>query len=389
MEEAVIVDAVRTPFGSYNGSLRDTHPQDLAAAPLNALQSRNEFDPEVVDDVMYGCVKPVFEQGSTIGRIAPMVAGWGEGIPGIQLDRRCGSGQEAVNLAAATIRGGFHDVVIAGGVEHMTRIPMDSNRTGSTPEEDMTETYFEHFDEMVHQGESAERIAEKWDFGRRELDEIAAESHRRWKVAAEEGRYDSQIIPVETELDSENIVLQQDEHPRPDTTVEKLSGLDLAFRENGNGMIHAGNASGIVDGASALLLASKSTAKAHGWEPVARVVQSAVVGVDPVMMLEGPIPATEDVLEKAGLSISDIDLFEVNEAFASVIQAWLTETNAPWEKTNVNGGAIAHGHPLGATGAALLTKLVHELERTGTKRGLSTMCIGMGQGIATIVERVR
>ena len=390
MTEAVIVDAVRTPFGKRDGSFRDTHPQDLAAAPLEALRERNGFDPEAIEDVMYGCVKPVFEQGSNIGRIAPMVAGWGDGVPGFQLDRMCGSGQQTVNLAAANVRADFHDVVVAGGVEHMTRVPMSSNRSGdaATAEPDMTDTYFEHYDELVHQGESAERVAEEWGFGRREVDEIAVDSQRRWGKANEEGRFDSQLVPVETELDGEEIVVEEDEHPRPDTDLETLSNLPLAFREEGEGVIHPGNSSGIVDGASALLIASEEAAEERGWEPMARIVQTEVVGVDPVTMLTGPIPATERVLEKADMTLSDIDLFEVNEAFASVILAWLEETGASWEDTNVNGGAIAHGHPLGATGSALVTKLVHELERTGQDTALSTMCIGFGQGVATIIERV-
>jgi len=388
MTEAVIVDAVRTPFGKHDGSFRDTHPQDLAAAPLNALQERNGFDPSVIEDVMYGCVKPVFEQGSNIGRIAPMVAGWGDDVPGFQLDRMCGSGQQTVNLAAANVRADFHDVVVAGGVEHMTRVPMTSNRSGKTAEADTTDTYFEHYDEMVHQGESAERVAEKWGFDRRELDEIAVESHERWKRAADEGRFDSQLVPVETELEGDSIVVDEDEHPRPGTDLETLSKLPPAFRDEGEGVIHAGNSSGIVDGSAALLITSEEAAEEHGWEPMARIVQTEVVGVDPILMLTGPIPATEQVLDKANMTAADIDLFEVNEAFASVVAAWLEETGISWEDTNVNGGAIAHGHPLGATGAMLLTKLAHELERTGQDTALSTMCIGFGQAVATIIERV-
>ena len=388
MHEAVIVDAVRTPFGKYSGGFRDTHPQDLAAAPLRALQERNEFDPSTIDDVLLGCVKPVYEQGSTIGRIAPMVAGWGDEVPGLQIDRMCGSSQQSVNFAAATVRAGFQDVVVAGGIEHMTRVPMDANRTGSkTPKQDMTDTYFDHFDEMVNQGESAERIAEKWGFDRTDVDEIAVESQRRWKAAWDDGRYDSHVVPVETTLDGDPTVVDVDEHPRPGTDLDTLGSLPLAFRES-DGVIHAGNSSGIVDGASAVLVTSAEVAAEHGWEPMARIVETQVVGVDPVMMLTGPIPATEQVLEAADMSIDDVDLFEVNEAFASVLLAWLEETGAPWDRTNVNGGAIAHGHPLGATGGALITKLVHELERTGEQTALSTMCIGLGQGIATIIERV-
>lgn len=388
MPEAVIVDAIRTPFGKHDGSLSEVHPQDLAAAPLQALEARNGFNPSEIEDVHLGCVKPVFEQGSNIGRFAPMVAGWGDDVPGFQLDRLCGSGQQAINLAAANVRAGFHEVVVAGGVEHMTRVPMTSNRSGSTPVNDMSETYFEYFDEMTHQGESADRIAKKWGFSRQEVDQIAVDSQQRWKRAHDEGRFDSQLIPVETDIDGETVTVETDEHPRPETDLETLSKLPLAFRDDGDGVIHPGNSSGIVDGASAALVTSERVAAERGWEPMARIVQTAVVGVDPVLMLTGPIPATERVLEKAGMEADDIDLFEVNEAFASVVTAWLEETGIPWEKTNINGGAIAHGHPLGATGSALITKLAHELKRTGKDTALSTMCIGHGQAVATIIERV-
>ncbi|OIB56829.1 thiolase family protein [Natrialba sp. SSL1] len=382
MHEAVIVDAVRTPFGKRDGSFRDTHPQDLAAKPLEALEERNEFDPGVVEDVIYGCVTPIGEQGANIGRLAPMVAGWGDGVPGVQLNRMCGSGQQAVNFAAANVMAGQHDVLVAGGVEHMTREPMGSDGDG------VTDTYFEYFDELTHQGEGAERIAENYGFSREELDELAVDSQRRWGEAWDAGHYDDQVVPVETALDGEEIVVEQDEHPRPETDLETLAGLPLAFREEGNGVHHPGNSSGIVDGSSALLIASREAAEEHGWEPMARIVQTEVVGVDPITMLTGPIPATEGVLEKADMELEEIDLFEVNEAFASVVAAWLEETGVSWEQVNVNGGAIAHGHPLGGTGAMLLTKLAHELERTEQDTALSTMCIGFGQGVATIIERV-
>jgi acetyl-CoA acyltransferase len=384
MENAVIVDAVRTPFGKRDGSFRDTHPQDLAAEPLNALAERNGIDdPEsVVEDVIYGCVSPVDEQGLNIARLAPMVAGWGDGVPGVQLNRMCGSGQQAVNFAAGMIAANQHDVLVAGGVEHMTRVPLGSDG------DSVTETYFEYFDEQTTQGEGAERIAEEYGFNREEMDRLAVDSQQRWKTAADQGRYDDQLIPVETELDGETVTVTEDEHPRPGTDLETLGEIPLSFREEGDGVLHAGNSSGIVDGSSAVLVASESTAEEYGWEPMARIVETEVVGVDPITMLKGPIPATERVLDQAGMDIDDIDLFEVNEAFAPVVGAWLEETGASWEDTNVNGGAMAHGHPLGATGAALLTKLVHELERTEQDIALSTMCIGFGQGIATIIERL-
>ncbi len=388
MDDAVIVDAVRTPFGKEDGKFSDTHPIDLAAEPLEALEERVGFAPEEIEDVVYGCVSPVLEQGSNIARLAPMVAGWGDGVPGVQLNRMCGSGQQAVNFASANVRAGFHDVVIAGGVEHMTRVPMGRD-AGESQVPKLSGSYFEEFPEVVPQGESAERIAEEWDFSREDVDRIAVDSQQRWGEAWEEGRYDSQIVPVETTLDGEAITVERDGHPRPGTDMETLSGLPLAFRsEDQGGVIHPGNSSGIVDGSSATLIASEEAARERGWEPKARIVQSEVVGVDPVMMLTGPIPATKQVLDKADMTISDIDLFEVNEAFASVVLAWLEETGADWDRTNVNGGAIAHGHPLGATGSALMTKLVHELERTGQDTALCTMCIGFGQGIATIIERV-
>jgi len=382
MTDAVIVDAVRTPFGKRDGSFRDTHPQDLAAAPLPALEGRNGFDHEDVEDVIYGCVSPVDEQGLNIARLAPMVAGWGEAVPGVQLNRMCGSGQQSINFAASNVMAGQHDLLIAGGVEHMTRVPMGSDGEG------LTDTYFEHFDELTTQGEGAERIAEEYGFGREAVDEIAVDSQRRWGKAWEAGYYDDQIVPVETELDGEAVTVSKDEHPRPQTDMETLSQLPLSFREEGNGVHHAGNSSGIVDGSSAVLVASEDEAQDRGWDPMARIVAHEVVGVDPVTMLKGPVPATRGALEKADMDVSDIDLFEVNEAFASVVAFWLEEIGASWEDTNVNGGAIAHGHPLGATGSALMTKLAHELERTGQDYGLCTMCIGFGQGVATIIERV-
>ena len=391
MDDAVIVDGVRTPFGKRGGQFRDTHPQDLAAAPLAALERRVGFDPTVVDDVVYGCVTPVGEQGLNVGRIAPMVAGWDETVPGVQLNRMCGSGQQAVNWAATTVEAGQQDVVVAGGVEHMTRVPIGSDgeaEEGVVGRKALTDTYFEHYDEATTQGEGAERIAEEYGFTREDADRLAVDSQRRWGDAWEAGRYDSQITPVETTLDGDPVTVERDGHPRPDTDVDALGDLPLAFRPEGEGIHHAGNASGIVDGASATIVASEDAAAEHGWEPKARILETEVVGVDPITMLTGPIPATKQLFADSEYSVDDVDLFEVNEAFASVVLAWLEETGAPWERTNVNGGAIAHGHPLGATGSALLTKLVHELDRTNGDLGLAAMCIGFGQGIATLIERV-
>ncbi|MEF8813811.1 MAG: thiolase family protein [Halovenus sp.] len=393
MQETYIVDAVRTPFGKKQGSFGDTHPQDLAAEPLKALEERNGFvGPEAIEDVIYGCVAPVDEQGLNIGRIAPMVAGWGDDVPGVQLNRMCGSGQQAINFATGQIRSGMHDVLIAGGVEHMTRVPIGSDAPSAensyADETGVSPTYFEYYDELTTQGEGAERIAKQWGFDRESLDELAVDSQRRWGDADAAGHYDEQVVPVETELDGESVTVETDEHPRPETDVATLADLPLAFREEGEGVLHAGNASGIVDGSAATLVASEAACRDHGWDPIARIVDSHVVGVDPLTMLTGPIPATREILEQNGLTIDDIDRFEVNEAFASVIGAWLEETGADWEKTNVWGGAIAHGHPLGATGAALVGKLPYQLEECNGQYGLSTMCIGFGQGIATIVEHV-
>jgi acetyl-CoA acetyltransferases len=383
MQDAYIVDAVRTPFGKQGGSFRDTHPQDLAAMPLTALEERNGFSgADDIEDVIYGCVDPVDEQANNIARLAPMVAGWGNDVAGVQLDRMCGSGQQAINFAAGQIRAGFHDVLVAGGIEHMTRVPMGS--AGSS----ITDTYFEQFDELTTQGEGAERIAEEWGFSRGDLDEIAVDSQRRWADAAAAGHYDDQVIPVEVELNGETTRVEADEHPRPDTDAETLGGLPLAFREEGEGVIHAGNSSGVVDGAAATLIASGEACETHGWEPMARIVDTHVVGVDPVTMLTGPIPATKELLADNDMTVGDIDRFEVNEAFASVVAAWLDETDAAWERTNVWGGAIAHGHPLGATGAALLGKLPYQLDTCDGRYGLCAMCIGFGQGIATLIEHV-
>ncbi len=392
MQEAYIVDAVRTPFGTEEGVFSDTHPQDLAAEPLLALEERNGFDGgEDIDDVVYGCVSPLGEQGMNIGRIAPMVAGWGEEIPGVQLNRMCGSGQQAVNFAAGQIRGGLQDVVVAGGIEHMTRVPMGSDnpmQNGNLDGQALAMSYFEEFSEVTTQGEGAERIAEQWGLSREDVDRIAADSQQRWGEASEAGMYDEQVVPVETERDGEEIVVEEDEHPRPETDLETLGTLPLVFRSEGDGVVHPGNASGIVDGAAGVLVASGEACDRFGWDPIARIVDQQVVGVDPLTMLTGPIPATQELLDSNEMTVSDIDRFEVNEAFAPVVSAWLEETGADWDRTNVWGGAIAHGHPLGATGAALVGKLPYQLEECDGRYGVSTMCIGFGQGIATLVERV-
>lgn len=389
MTEAYIVDAVRTPFGTQGGSFRDTHPQDLAVEPLLALEERNGFvGQDDVDDVVLGCVDPVDEQGLNIGRLAPLVAGWSDDVPGVQIDRQCGSGQQAINYAAGQVLSGFQDVVIAGGIAHMTRVPMGSAGVDGLSPAGLSDSYFEHFDEWTNQGEGAERIAEQWGLSREDVDQIGVDSQARWAEASAGGKYDEQVVSVEVDLDGESVVVEEDEHPRPGTDLQTLRELPLVFRDEGEGVIHAGNSSGIVDGAAATLVASERACEEHGWEPTARIVDTEVVGVDPITMLTGPIPATNELLERNDMRIDDVDRFEVNEAFAPVINAWLEETGADWERTNVWGGAIAHGHPLGATGAALLGKLPYQLEECDGQYGLCTMCIGFGQGIATLVERV-
>jgi acetyl-CoA acetyltransferase family protein len=388
MPNAVIVDAVRTPVGKRNGQLKDIHPVDLAAAPLRALVERTGIDPGLVEDVIMGCVSQTGEQGLNIGRNAALAAGLPEEVVGVTIDRQCGSSQQAAHFAAQGVIAGAYDVVIAAGVESMTRIPMGVTALqgpGSPFGPQMLERYAHG---LVPQGISAELIAEKWGLGREELDRIGLESHQRAAAAVAEGRFATQICEV---TDPEGNVLKQDQGIRPDTTMEKLAGLQPAFKADG--VVTAGNSSQISDGAAAVLILSEERAAALGLKPKARFVGFALAGVDPVMMLTGPIPATSKVLERTGLGLDDIDLFEINEAFASVIGAWRAEHGgsdpaALWQRANVNGGAIALGHPLGASGARLLTTLVHELERSGGRYGLQAMCEGGGMANAMVIERV-
>jgi len=386
MPEAVIIDAVRTPMGKRNGALKDWHPADLAAETLKALAERTSLDTELVEDVIMGCVSQIGEQTFNLGRNAVLGAGWPESVPGLTIDRQCGSSQQSAHFAAQGVMAGVYDVVVAAGVESMTRVPMGitfSQGPGKPFGERMRTRYS---DELVPQGISAEMIAAKWGLSREDLDRIGYDSHTRAARAATEGRFDSQIIPIEAKTDEGPAVVQRDEGIRPDTSMEILASLKPAFQEDG--VVTAGNSSQITDGAAALLITSPERAKEFGWEPKARFVSFSLAGTNPVMMLEGPIPATEKALGKAGLAINDIDLFEVNEAFAAVIGAWLADTGADWEKTNVNGGAIALGHPLGASGARLMTTLVHELERSGGRYGLQTMCEGGGTANGTILENL-
>ncbi len=387
MPTAVIVDAVRTPQGKRGGMLADWHPADLAAETLQALVERTGIDPGIVDDVIMGCVSQVGEQTFNIARNAVLGAGWPESVPGVTIDRQCGSSQQAIHFAAQGVMAGVYDVAVGAGVESMTRVPMGitfSQGPGKPFGERMRARYN---DGLVPQGISAEMMAERWNLTREELDALAYDSHLRAARATDEGRFADQIVPIEVKRDDGTVErVTEDEGIRRDTSPEALASLRPVFKEDG--VITAGNSSQISDGAAAVLIMSEEKAAELGLRPRARFVSFALAGTDPVLMLSGPIPATFAALDKAGLTIDDIDLFEVNEAFASVVAAWMKETGAPWERTNVNGGAIALGHPLGATGARLMTTLLHELERTGGRYGLQAICEGGGTANATIIERL-
>jgi len=387
MANAVIVDAVRTPGGKRGGKLKDWHPVDLAAEVLKEIVKRNNLDPDLVEDVIMGCVTQTGEQSVNVGRNAALAAGFPEHVPGVTIDRQCGSSQQAVHFAAQAIMAGVNDVIIAAGVESMTRVPMGINMQQG-PGLPFGPKMIERYEEgLVPQGLSAEMIAEMWKITREEIDELALESHRRAALATEEGRFEREIVPIEIKNDDGTVELMtRDQGIRTSTTLEALAGLKPAFKPGG--VVTAGNSSQITDGAAAVLVMSEEKAKQLGLVPRARFKAFAVVGVNPVTMLTGPIPATKLVLEKAAMTIDQIDLFEVNEAFATVIAAWLRETGADWEKTNVNGGAIALGHPLGASGAKIMTTLLNELERRGARYGLQTMCEGGGMANATILERI-
>jgi acetyl-CoA acetyltransferase family protein len=382
MRSAVIVDAVRTPTGRRNGVYKDLHPVDLASMPLEALVERNGLDPSRIDDVILGCVMQTGEQGLNIARNAALAAGFPEEVPGTTVDRQCGSGQQAAHFAAQGVIAGAYDIVIAGGVESMTRVPMGitaSQGPGFPFGPKLLERYSHG---LVPQGVSAEMVAEKWGVSRERLDSIAFDSHLRAAKATAEGRFENQIVPVE--VDGEMIV--RDEGIREHTSMEALAALKPAFKPDGK--ITAGNSSQISDGAAALLIMVEEKAEELGLTPMARFHRFALAGTDPVMMLTGPIPATAKVLDKADLPIGDVDLFEVNEAFASVIAAWLDETGVDWDKVNVNGGAIALGHPLGCSGARLMATLVHEMRHRNARWGLQAMCEGGGMANATLLELV-
>ncbi len=391
MTTAVIVDAVRTPGGKRNGKLRGWHAVDLAAEPLKEIVKRNDLDPAEVDDVIVGCVMQVGEQALNIGRNAVLAAGFPESVPATTLDRQCGSSQQAIHFAAQGVIAGAYDVVIAAGIEHMTHTPMGSSVVrdlGYPFGPEMMHRYAERGG-LVSQGISAEMIADQWELSRQDLDAFGARSQQYAARATAEGRFEREIVPVAIKDDEGNVTgetLASDEGIRPDTTAATLGNLKPAFKPDGK--ITAGNSSQITDGASAVLIMSEEKANALGLTPRARLCNFALAGVDPVTMLTGPIPATRKVLERAGMSIDDIDLVEINEAFASVVLAWEKELKPDMDRVNVNGGAIALGHPLGASGTKLMGTLLNELERTGGRYGLETMCEGGGLANATIIERL-
>ena len=383
MPEAYIVEAVRTPVGRRGGALAQMHSADLGGHVLAALMDRSGVDPGAVDDVVMGCCDTIGSQAGDIARTAWLVAGLPEHVPGVTIDRQCGSSQQAVHFAAQGVMSGTQDLVVAGGVQNMSAIPISSamllgQQLGfTTPFAESPGWVKRYGDQEVSQFRSAEMIAERWDISREDMEHFAFESHQRAIRAIDEGRFDREVEPVGD--------LRADEGPRRDTTLEKMAGL----RPLGEGgRITAAVASQISDAASAVLVASERAVAEHGLTPRARVHHLSVRGDDPVWMLTGPIPATRHALERTGLTVDDIDLFEVNEAFASVVLAWAKETGADLGRTNVNGGGIALGHPIGATGTRLMTTLLHELERTGGRYGLQTMCEGGGQANVTIIERL-
>ncbi|HAP76605.1 MAG TPA: steroid 3-ketoacyl-CoA thiolase [Acidimicrobiaceae bacterium] len=388
MTTAVIVDAIRTPLGRRNGKLKDWHPVDLSAETLKALQTRTGIDPALVEDVIMGCVMQVGEQGVNVGRNAVLAAGWPEEIPGTTIDRQCGSSQQAAHFAAQGVMAGAYDVVVAAGVEVMTRVPMGSSMADGKygfPFGPAVGARYAAAGGLVPQGISAEMISDKWGLTRDDLDAFGARSQQYAARATAEGRFQAEILPV---LGADGTLVTTDEGLR-DTTMESLAKLKPSFRpEEEGGRVTAGNSSQITDGAAALLIMSEEKAAALGLKPRARFVSFALAGDDPRMMLTAPIPATKKALAKAGLTIDDIDLVEINEAFASVVLAWEKELHPDMSKVNVNGGAIALGHPLGASGARLMTTLLNELERTGGRYGLQTMCEGGGMANATIIERL-
>jgi acetyl-CoA acyltransferase len=387
VNEAVIVDAIRTPGGKRNGKLKDWHPASLAAHVLKSLGERSDLDPSLIDDVIMGCVMQVGEQSLNVARNAVLAAGWPESVPGTTIDRQCGSSQQAMHFAAQSIMAGACNVVVAAGVEVMTRTPMGASVVKGLgipfPPEQLSR-YAETG--LPSQGIGAEMIADEYGLTRHDLDSFGAESQRRASVATQEGRFENEILGVPIDRGDSHELMTTDEGIREGTSVEGLASLKPAYKEDGK--VTAGNASQICDGASAVLIMNADTATTLGLRARARFHSFALAGADPVTMLKGPIPATKKILATSGLSIDDIDLFEVNEAFAPVVLAWQKETGADLARVNPNGGAIAIGHPLGSSGTKLMATLLNELERTGGRYGLQVMCEGGGMANATIIERI-
>ncbi|GHO52660.1 thiolase family protein [Ktedonobacter robiniae] len=384
--DAVIVEAIRTPIGRRNGQLKDWHPVDLLGHVLASLIERTRLDSSLIEDVIVGCVSQVGEQSLNVARNAALAAGFPESVPGTTVDRQCGSSQQAIHFAAQGVISGAYDIVIAGGVESMTRVPMGSSSQGpGAPFGPQMKARYDN--KLVHQGISADLIAQKWELSRAELDAYSLESHRRAARATAEGYFTSQIVPVPMhQADDTAALFSKDEGIRADTSLEKLASLQPAFQTDGR--ITAGNSSQISDGASAVLIMERSVAERLGYTPRARFVAFSLAGDNPIYMLTAPIPATRKVLAKANLTLDEMDLVEINEAFASVVLAWQRETGASLDQVNVNGGAIAVGHPLGASGARLTTVLLHELERRQGRYGLQTICEGGGMANAMIIERL-
>jgi len=378
MREAVIVEAVRTPVGKRNGGLAGMHAADLSAVVLEALVERTGIDPGVVDDVIWGCVSQIGDQSSNVARYAVLAAGWPESIPGTTVNRACGSSQQALDFAAHAVMSGQQDVVVAGGVEVMSRVPLGAAKAGGEPYGPKALARYDGF--SFNQGISAEKIAAKWGFTRQRLDEFSALSHERAAAAQDIGAFEAQIVAVAESAGA----LSADQGIRRGTSVETLAGLKPAFADDG--VIHAGNSSQISDGAAALLVTTPEKARELGLTPIARYHSGAVTGADPVLMLTGPIPATEKVLRRAGVALADVGVYEVNEAFAPVPLAWLAETGADPARLNPLGGAIALGHPLGASGAVLTTRMIHHMREHGIRYGLQTMCEGGGTANATLIE---
>ena len=384
--EAVIVDAVRTPMGRREGMLKGWHPVDLLAHALRGLIDRTHIKPEMIDDVIGGCVMQVGEQAANMARNALLAAGFPESVPGTTVDRQCGSSQQAIHFAAQGVIAGSYDVAIGCGVESMSRVPMGSSAKNG-PGRPFGPAMMERYHNVTfNQGISAEMMAERWKIGRTQLDEYSLESHRRAARATDQGWFRREILPIEIETEQGRKTVAKDEGIRADTTLEKMATLKTVFKEDG--CITAANSSQITDGAAAVLVMERGVAERLGLKPLARFVAFALAGEDPVLMLAAPIPATRKILNRAGLKLSDMDRIEINEAFASVVLAWQKELDADLSKVNVNGGAVALGHPLGASGARLMTTLVHELQRTGGRYGLQTMCEGGGMANATIIERL-